>query len=199
MADKRIVDLPAVTVMAATDLRLIEQDVGAGAFTSSKITVLNERIAIFGGFTAIGQLPFPATQIPSADANTLDDYEEGTWTPVLRFGGLSVGITYGTQSAVYTVIGNKCFFNCTIILTNKGSSTGAANVAGLPFTNTGSYCGIVAYCDLMTSITGGYLGYLNPSSATLVLAQAGTGSSTALADTNFGNGSQLFLTGHINR
>src|SRR5262245_1079228 len=30
-----------------------------------------------------GQLPFPALQNSSADANTLDDYEEGTWTPTI--------------------------------------------------------------------------------------------------------------------
>ena len=30
-----------------------------------------------------GQITFPTTQVPSSDANTLDDYEEGTWTPVI--------------------------------------------------------------------------------------------------------------------
>ena len=34
----------------------------------------------------------------TAAANTLDDYEEGTWTPVLSFGGGSTGITYNTQA-----------------------------------------------------------------------------------------------------
>lgn len=55
-----------------------------------------------------GQIAFPATTVPSADANTLDDYEEGTWTPVLTFatpGDLSVA--YSTQAGSYTKIGRQ--------------------------------------------------------------------------------------------
>ena len=76
---------------------------------------------------------FPATQVSSTDANTLDDYEEGTFTPVISFGGGTTGISYGTQEGFYTKVGRLCFasFRCT--LTSKGSSTGAANVT-LPFT-----------------------------------------------------------------
>jgi hypothetical protein len=33
-----------------------------------------------------GQIAFPATAVPSADANTLDDYEEGTWTLTVTCG-----------------------------------------------------------------------------------------------------------------
>ena len=36
-----------------------------------------------------GQLKFPATQSASADANTLDDYEEGSFTPTLGGSGNS--------------------------------------------------------------------------------------------------------------
>src|SRR5215468_5683367 len=53
-----------------------------------------------------GQITFPASQNASAGANTLDDYEEGTWTPVLTAataGNLSVA--YSTQLATYTKIG----------------------------------------------------------------------------------------------
>ena len=76
---------------------------------------------------------FPATQVSSTDANTLDDYEEGTFTPVISFGGGTTGISYGTQEGFYTKVGRLCFasFRCT--LTSKGSSTGVATVT-LPFT-----------------------------------------------------------------
>jgi hypothetical protein len=66
---------------------------------------------------------FPATQVASSDVNTLDDYEEGTWTIGLTFGGGSTGITTATN----TVSGN-------LSLSNKGSSTGIAEIQGLPFT-----------------------------------------------------------------
>ncbi len=53
-----------------------------------------------------GQIAFPATQNASADAHTLDDYEEGTWTPDLQFGSAKVGLTYSNNNGLYTRIGN---------------------------------------------------------------------------------------------
>jgi hypothetical protein len=69
--------------------------------------------------------------------NTLDWYEEGTFTPTLNFGGSSTGITYSSQVGNYTRIGNVVFFNLRIFLTAKGSATGTAGVGILPFVNGG--------------------------------------------------------------
>jgi hypothetical protein len=83
---------------------------------------------------AQGQIKFPATQVPSADPNTLDDYEEGIWTMGVSFGGGSTGVTYDIQGATYTKIGRQVTVNGFIILSSKGSSTGVAEITGLPFT-----------------------------------------------------------------
>ncbi len=80
-----------------------------------------------------GQVVFPASQNASANVNTLDDYEEGTFTPAMTFGGASVGITYTTQAGNYTKIGDRILYNFTIILSNKGSSNGNLFVTSLPF------------------------------------------------------------------
>ena len=48
-------------------------------------------------------ITFPATQSGSSDANTLDDYEEGTWTPVIN------GTTMPSGSGWYTKIGRQVF------------------------------------------------------------------------------------------
>jgi len=79
-------------------------------------------------------IKFPATQVASADANTLDDYEEGTWTPAFAFGGNSVGATYSSQTGRYTKIGNTVVISAILGLTAKGSSTGNVTITGLPFT-----------------------------------------------------------------
>ena len=63
----------------------------------------------------------------------LDDYEEGTWTPALTFGGGSTGITYGSRSGTYTKIGRQVTLNFMVELTSKGSSTGDAIVGGVPY------------------------------------------------------------------
>jgi hypothetical protein len=78
-------------------------------------------------------ITFPAAQSASSDANCLDDYEEGTWTPALNFNGASVGITYTTQQGSYTKIGRQVIVYFLISLSNKGSSVGSVRIGGLPF------------------------------------------------------------------
>ena len=66
-------------------------------------------------------------------ANKLEDYEEGTWSPVLRFGGSSTGIVQESTTGKYTKIGRTVFASFNILLSSKGSQGGAAVVYGLPF------------------------------------------------------------------
>jgi|GEM_PF-2377326 len=76
---------------------------------------------------------FPATQVASSDANTLDDYEEGTWTPTLALvtpGNSSHSIQLGR----YQKIGNRVFFHGNIGFV-KGTGTGVLSLSGLPFTS----------------------------------------------------------------
>lgn len=77
------------------------------------------------GYGGVG-IQFPAVQAPSADANTLDDYEEGTWTPV----GNTISFT--AASGKYTKIGNLATlsFSVTFPVTADGS---IAYIAGSPF------------------------------------------------------------------
>jgi hypothetical protein len=82
------------------------------------------------GAGAVGQIQFPATQVASANANTLDDYEEGTWTPSIALGGLTVS---SVNRATYTKIGNRVYLASDFSVTGTGNSS-ALTIAGLPFT-----------------------------------------------------------------
>jgi hypothetical protein len=76
-------------------------------------------------------ITFPATQSASSDANTLDDYEEGTWTPVAT--SLTV---VGTVSyvATYTKIGRVVYINLKVNATTSSTSTANSTYFdGLPF------------------------------------------------------------------
>jgi hypothetical protein len=93
---------------------------------------------------------FAATQAASSDANTLDDYEEGTWTPTLTFstaGDLSV--TYSVQAGAYTKVGNVVTVSANIVTSAFTHTTAASNcrVTGLPFTAsaTGRAIGAVLF------------------------------------------------------
>ena len=78
-------------------------------------------------------ITFPATQSASSDANTLDDYEEGTWTPTI-YGTTTAGTgTYINQDARYTKIGRAVSFVFDLYW-SAHTGTGDMNVAGLPFT-----------------------------------------------------------------
>ena len=96
-----------------------------------------------------GQITFPATQSASADANTLDDYEEGTWTPVVAGGSTAGAGTYSSQEGTYTKIGNMVIVNC-FINWSAHTGTGSFTVTGLPFASNGSYtvqCGSIYASD----------------------------------------------------
>jgi hypothetical protein len=84
-------------------------------------------------------ITFPATQSASSNANTLDDYEEGTWTPVYAGNSGSIGSTaYTVQRGRYTKIGRTVFATAEIELSNKGSWTSGVRFEGLPFANLGA-------------------------------------------------------------
>ena len=89
---------------------------------------------------------FPATQSASTNANTLDDYEEGTWTPT---DGSGAGLTFSTAIGHYTKIGNMVYAAFQVQYPATASGSNAA-IGGLPFT-TGAYSG--------TQIFGGFLNY----------------------------------------
>jgi hypothetical protein len=87
-----------------------------------------------GCLQLVSGINFPATQVASSDANTLDDYEEGTWTIGLTFGGGNTGITTTLNTGRYTKVGRQVSVSGILSLSNKGSSTGIAEITGLPFT-----------------------------------------------------------------
>jgi hypothetical protein len=80
-------------------------------------------------------ITFPATQSSSTNANTLDDYEEGTWTPSVLFNNAVSSGQTGTFAGFYTKVGNQVFATGLINLTNKGSGSGYTSIGGLPFTS----------------------------------------------------------------
>ena len=81
-----------------------------------------------------GQIVFPTTQNASANANTLDDYEEGTWAPVLTDeSGNAFGMS-GATVGTYTKIGNLVTVIAYSSTTGIGSASGDVRLTGLPFT-----------------------------------------------------------------
>jgi hypothetical protein len=83
------------------------------------------------GIASVNGVQFPATQSASADANTLDDYEEGTWTPNLI--ATSGSITAQTTTGTYVKVGKSVIVQINISSITVGASTALA-INNLPFT-----------------------------------------------------------------
>jgi hypothetical protein len=145
--------------------------------------------------TGVG-IAFPATQSASSDANTLDDYEEGTWTPTFSFSGGSTGVTYSTQSGVYTKVGGLVNAYCYLILTSKGSSTGYVQIGGLPFSTvnvSNAYASSALFATSMSAIVGAYTSWIAPNTSTIRPLFTGTGTTTSVTDTNCTNTSEFMI------
>jgi hypothetical protein len=139
---------------------------------------------------------FPATQSASSDANTLDDYEEGTWTLGIAFGGLTTGITYNGSfnTGTYVKIGKQVSVTGIVFLSNKGSATGDAALTGLPFTivnSNGGYGGASIAVEAISS-AGTIMARSSPNQSYIEFTQINTaGSQTTLTNSQFANNSQI--------
>lgn len=121
-----------------------------------------------------GGIKFPATQVASADVNTLDDYEEGTWTPSV--GGTA---TYSQQGGTYTKIGRVVYISFILQIATIG--TGSSNtITGIPFAASGGWRNTMALSYWNT--TNGALAYFT------VYVGAGTSDMRCVATTGAATG-----------
>lgn len=148
-----------------------------------------------------GQVTFPATQNPSSNVNTLDDYEEGSWTPVLNDGSNNATM-HALNSGTYTKIGRLVFVTARVQTSSLGSVSGNLYISGLPFTvgnvnaNYGGGC-TVGYGGGL-AITAGYSVSAIPVSNTTTLRlyvwDATTGT-TAMQHSEWTDDGQAYLHG----
>jgi hypothetical protein len=143
-----------------------------------------------------GQIKFPATQVASSDANTLDDYEEGTFDFGIAFGGADTGITYAGRPGKYTKIGRQVTVTGQVALTSKGSATGSAQITGLPFVIFNADGNVSMAVLRLEDITfvGQFVGTAGGGGSVIGLGQTSeAGTTTALTNANFTNSSFLFI------
>jgi hypothetical protein len=148
--------------------------------TAPSVTLLSlnndGKLVLKGGATAnsgVG-IGFPATQSASSDANTLDDYEEGTWTPTVLNGG--VGITVNTAS--YTKIGRLVYLQLDVTI-GSTANIDAFAIASLPFSvGSSRFAGAaIGYNNSGTNMTA----LIGPSNLEFYIAASATSATNAQA------------------
>ncbi len=149
ISDNRYAWIGAINKTGSTDVELTFATAPGGApgqermriDSSGRLLVGTTSANTNGGVLQLsGGITFPATQVAASDANTLDDYEEGTWTPTITFataGDLSVA--YSSQVGNYTKIGRQVTitFSITTSTFTHTTASGELRISGLPF-NPGS-------------------------------------------------------------
>ena len=148
-------------------------------------------IVVSGTTPSLNGIAFPATQSASADANTLDDYEEGTWTPTV--GGTS---TYQAgRYGIYTKVGNivTCQFQIPINLIGTGSLT---QMSGFPFASaniSSVQTGCVSYYESLAINTIFVSFYISNNSTVASFAtKSASGATADNAPSLFGNSTVIY-------
>jgi hypothetical protein len=141
-------------------------------------------------------ITFPATQSASTDANTLDDYEEGTFSPTVIGTSTAGTASYGGQVGRYTKVGNRVLFSVEL-LWSGGTGSGNLRITGLPFTSnaTGNPVPAIGIGDIALTASNTAFAYVLNNATTLVMRQSpvGGGSASAVA---YDVAGEITLTGH---
>ena len=153
-----------------------------------------------GGATPAGSgsgITFPATQSASTDVNTLDDYEEGTFTPFLSTGGLGVTATYAKQLGYYTKVGNMVFVTVRIDLSSASGGTGSLFISGLPFTvgKTDSYPATAVGYKANWVTNGPDFGRFNTGNAFIEMYKSANTGETNITPSNLSSNTAVIFSG----
>jgi hypothetical protein len=156
-------------------------------------------IVLKGGTTSANGvgITFPATQSASSDANCLDDYEEGTFTPTV-FGTTTAGTaTYSQNSGTYVKIGKLVQFSLYVEWT-AGTGTGSMRVGNLPFTvsNENTFPAVtIGYCTLLSlSALNIATAYCSNNTTQIVFEQYPTGGGSS-SNVPYDNAAGFVLSG----
>ena len=149
-------------------------------------------------------IAFPATQSASSDANTLDDYEEGTFTPTW-LGSTTNPTVSGMQTCTYTKIGRLVTITGDMYATSVSSGSGNLSIGNLPFT---AVSGATGYSGVPFGLTTGWSstgsptrGYVGASSNAVQLytnassdSRSNTGTVCTIANTSLASYSEIYLS-----
>lgn len=175
-----------------------KQPVTYGTYaTESNQVIDNTFVAVTGSPSyAINKPAVTFVPIVYNNSGSMTDMNR-SFTPTLQFGSGSTGITYSVQSGTYERIANRLNGEVKITLSNKGSSTGQAIIAGIPKTvksgavdNPSS----VVYYDNMATISGTMFGRTPALSNGLYLQAPGAATVAAITDSNFTNTTTITMS-----
>ena len=123
---------------------------------TSPIAIFNQYgMGLYGTLPTSGSgITFPSTQQASSNANTLDDYEEGTWTPTLVSTGGGAP-AYTTQVGRYYKIGGVVYVFGSVTINGTLPAGNYTRIQGLPFGQTSALSGVALKYSGATGVSSG--------------------------------------------
>jgi hypothetical protein len=180
---------PSAVPLTSAD---ITDNIIVNADINSSAAIALTKLASTGTLT-VDNIQFPATQVASANANNLDDYEEGTWTPSLGGNTTYGGGRYGK----YVKIGKQVSIQFFIAISTLGTGS-TTTISGLPFTaeNTGEgtiQSGVVSYFSNLAVNTISLVFAVETGSTTIKFAgRASSGATSSYEIAVFGNSTLIY-------
>lgn len=181
---------PACSVGAGTTLNLICCEVNSS----------NTNAITGAGTINYGEINFSGSS-KLINTTTQQAFNSSAFTPVLQFGGASVGITYSRQVGYFSRIDNIVYIDIDCVLTSKGSSTGNATITGIPFSAWNNTLTSNLFMTTLTATppanTTGYELQIAASttSGAIFSLQAAASGSTQLTNAHFGNATVFRVQG----
>jgi len=197
-ADPDNASIAQYIALSGTEVRIASAIAGTGTYLPlTMYTGGSERLRITtAGVVELtsGQLKFPATQSASADANTLDDYEEGSFTPTLGGSGNSFTTT---SSGNYIKVGNSVTVMIKIQWSAKSGSSGVT--IALPFMPAGERGGFsIGMVTASTIVSSSQILYAQVDGGvqTINLRYSNNGASwSAFTPSNMGTSGEIHVAG----
>jgi len=183
--------IPANTNTGATTLAITPS--GGAALTAKN--VFSGGAACLGGELIAG-VPTPIVYDGTQYQILGIPQKSGTWTPALKFGGNSTGLTYTTQVGTYTKTGKNVTLSFNIVVNDNGSSSGAATITGLPFaaeTVAGMQWSVGGYAEGLNA-AGGLICGITSAGSSISLYYADATGAAGLTEVEIINGATVSCT-----
>jgi len=154
-----------LTIIPGADTVYDAFTINNAADSLNKIRMYGNGTAYFAGNLSVGGatpttsgtgITFPATDSPSSNANTLDDYEEGTWTPDDQSGA---SLSFTIYNATYTKVGRLVQIQASITYPSTASILDA-QIGGLPFNSASGTDNTSGICLVGTNVNLNFTGLI---------------------------------------
>ena len=183
-----------MSILKVNTIQTANGTTGITFAANGQMTLANTPLQLTGG-----QIKFPGTQIASGDANTLDDYEEGTYSPVFYgVGGSDPTVGYTSQVGRYVKIGRTVYWQASITWNSKSAGSGTLGIS-LPFgssADSGYYpTAVIAYSSGFT--TPAKTGYTDPGQTAMFFTDYNVGGGNQ-STSNMGSSGHVMASGFYN-